>query len=115
METPDQPRRNPMYPWLRVLLWMLPAGFVAVSVFGVSVLVPKFSVDERLLSCVWVALNLAFVVGVGWCDYTLASDSVSKSYRPWTYILSFSLGQIILAPSLLALAVFAISSMLAMN
>jgi hypothetical protein len=107
-------KHNRIYPWLRVMLWLTPAGYLAISGAG-FLLLANFVIHnpeshQTILVSVWVLLALAFFVAAGWCDHKLATDTVSKSYRPWNYILSFVLGQIILAPCILAAVTFAVFS-----
>ena len=103
METPDQRPRNPIYPWLRVMLWILPAGFLVISAMGMAVAANILHMNSALSRVVWLVLNALFVIGTGWCDYQLASPNRREAFGVGYVLTLYCLCQIFLAPFLLVL------------
>lgn len=109
MQTPEQPSRNPIYPWLRMLLWILPAGFPILSAMGF-----RFFLHHSVWAPsgpffgIWILLNLLFVIGTGWCDYRLSPRARTHPDSAVKAIVVFFLCQLFLIPFLLACAIFAI-------
>lgn len=99
--------RNPTHPWLRVILWILPAGFVVFGSALVSLLVGSFSRSEGAMMTVCVVVNILFLIGAGWCDYHLSAPVRKKSIGVGSAVVIFFFSQILLAPFILAIAVFA--------
>lgn len=98
--------RNPLYPWLRVMLWIIPTGFTVltaafVASFGRSV---TFSNSSTIEIC--ALLDVAFVIGAGWCDFQLSSPKRKANQTVGIAILLFFLGQIFIIPILLGALVF---------
>ncbi|MEO5711946.1 MAG: hypothetical protein ABIT37_00510 [Luteolibacter sp.] len=110
METPEQPPRNAIYPWLRVLLWILPAGFLFMSVGGLFALSNNIPISEGSTISASILLNVLFLIGAGWCDYKLSPPG-RKNYRSaGMAICLFFLSQIFLVPILLGAVAFALCS-----
>ena len=102
--------RNPIYPWLRVMLWILPTGFLVISVGGLFALSNNINIGEATVIVASILLNALFLIGTGWCDYQL-SPSERKNYRSvGMAICLFFLSQIFLVPILLGVVVFALCS-----
>lgn len=99
--------RNPLYPWLRVILWMIPSGFVLLSSAGIFSLGNMRVFNNYLAVILWVLLNIAFVIGVGWCDYQLSSPERKRTRKIGLAILLFFIIQIFIIPLLIGAFTFA--------
>lgn len=109
MNPPELPNRNPLYPWLRVLLWLVPAGFVLIAGVGISLLARPLRIPEPAMIGLWIVVSLLFTGAAGWCDHRLAADdSATKTYQPWLYVILFVLGQLIGVPLVLGVAMFGV-------
>ncbi|MEO7099620.1 MAG: hypothetical protein ABI162_09690 [Luteolibacter sp.] len=110
METPEPLPRNPIYQWLRVMLWILPTGFLVISVGGLSALSNNFPISEGMVIAASVLLNVLFVIGAGWCDYKLSPPERKNRPSVGVAIFLFFLSQLFIVPILIGAVVFALYS-----
>jgi len=111
METPEQPPRNPIYPWLRVLLWILPAGFPIISAMVIGLLHQSVWAPSGPFFGIWIILTILFVIGTGWCDYRLSPRARTHTDSAVKAVVVFFLCQLFLVPFLLACAIFALCAL----
>ncbi len=90
----------------RVILWLLPAGFVVLSAVGLILLVSHGILPSRWGTVIfWLILNLAFVAGAGWfygmlsCSARGESDVLYRAVQFWFF-------QMFLVPLLLRLLLY---------
>ena len=110
MENPEPLPRNPIHPWLRVLLWILPAGFLVMSVGGLSALSNNVPISEAAVISASALLNVLFLIGAGWCDYKLSPPGRKNRRSVGMAISLFFLSQLFLVPMLLGAVFFALCS-----
>jgi hypothetical protein len=110
METPEPLSRNPIYPWLRVMLWILPTGFLIVSVAGLFAIANNIRVSEGTIISASILLNVLFLIGTGWCDFKLSPPERKNTQSVGMAIFLFCLCQVFLVPIALGALVFAFCS-----
>ena len=103
METPEQPPRNPIYPWLRVILWILPAGFIVISAMSLAAAAYMLHTNSALNMVAWLVLNVLFVIATGWCEYQLTPPNRRGALGVGYALTLYFLCQVMLAPFLLVL------------
>ncbi|MEO7341673.1 MAG: hypothetical protein ABI073_12410 [Luteolibacter sp.] len=50
----------------RVLLWLLPMGFAAITAFGLRSYSRYLPFPPSISICLWCVLNVGFIFGAGW-------------------------------------------------
>ena len=105
MENTDTLPRNSLYPYLRVMLLILPTGFFVISGVGAAAAGSLLHASPAIQVPVWILINVLFVIGTGWCDYQLSPPSLKKSHGVVYANVLFFLCQIILIPFLLVFVV----------
>lgn len=88
-----------MHIFMRVMLWILPTGYLLMSFVGMSWLMTKFSHANSIVIVLWILSNVVFVVGAGWCDYKLVRGWVKNHYFEVTSVVMFVFLQMIYIPS----------------
>ncbi len=96
--------RNPLYPWFRVILWLLPSVFLVSSILVFAWLATKFRISYQIGFPILLVGNVAFVIYAGWCDYKLAENWVKTTYFEITSVLMFCFLQILITPLLLIMS-----------
>ncbi|MEO5711945.1 MAG: hypothetical protein ABIT37_00505 [Luteolibacter sp.] len=94
----NNPLTNPAHAWLRGIMWTLPTGFIWMSAFGVNYLASFFGMNSGLSTCIWMLLNIGFVIGAGWYDSLLSSHARMSPGVSYLWIIQFFLHQLYLMP-----------------
>ena len=103
MENPEPLPRNPIYPWLRVMLWILPAGFMIIGSALIGAVVSSIFRNDVVATTACVVGNVLFLIGTGWCDYQLSPPDRKKSTGVGSAVTLFFFSQILLAPFIVIL------------
>ena len=67
----------------------------------------SFLRNDALVTAACVVVNVLFLIGSGWCDYQLSPPARKKSMGAGMAVALFFFSQLLLAPFLLAVVVFA--------
>jgi hypothetical protein len=99
----DGQQKNSIYPWLRLMLWILPAGFTVLSAMAIGTAGDFLHVTSfRLSMFVWILINVLFIIGTGWCDYQLSLPDRKQRSGVVHATALFFLCQVFVAPLILA-------------
>ncbi len=91
---------------IRLVLWLLPAGFVTLSAAGFSLLTTRGFLPSNWGSRIsWLILNIAFVGGAGWF-YGMLSASARGETDVLYRAVQFWFFQMFLIPLLLGFLLY---------
>ncbi|MEO5711947.1 MAG: hypothetical protein ABIT37_00515 [Luteolibacter sp.] len=77
----------------RVTLWILPTAFAVMSVFGHANYSRHMPFSSNTALCLWFLLNGFFVLGTGWFNALLSTDSRLELHGIIQRLILFSLIQ----------------------
>ncbi len=105
---PEQqpPQVNRAQAWFRVMLWLMPTGFLVASAVGLGWVHEKLLPSDSIVA-VWCLLNLALLIGAGW--FTAILSTRSPNERVVHGMFTFVMCQLFLVPALLGLLLFMIN------
>lgn len=84
----------------RATLWVLPTGFIVISVVGIEWLVDMIGFPSSIVVPVWLALGTAFTGGTGWFHSWLSGDAHIKPGGIRSRTLKFVLLQLLVVPGI---------------
>ncbi|GAA5129890.1 hypothetical protein JIN84_03935 [Luteolibacter yonseiensis] len=86
---------NPVYSWLRVILWLIPTSFF---LFGgiVAVVGRRLGLDPAIADLLGYSVIGLFLVGAGWSDFKLAGAEWKQSFNLVGWIAFYIFCQVIL-------------------
>ena len=101
MEAP----KNRAQAWFRVVLWILPSGFVVASAVGLGWIHENLFRNDLVVG-LWFLLNLAFLIGAGWVQSVLANRLRTEANAVIRGVGAFVVYQLFLIPLLLGLLLY---------
>ncbi|GAA5484291.1 hypothetical protein [Haloferula sargassicola] len=105
-ELPPPPPNNAAIGWFRFVLWILPAGMLALWAALLGSLGLRGS-DQWLMTA-WVLLSVASTYGIGWFDARLSQKRKLLGRSEWSHAAIFVLAQLVVAPAVLVGVLFSI-------
>ena len=106
LETHFKPPINRAQATVRVILWLLPAGFVVLSAEGCDWLKYRGILASSWGFGVWLILNVAFALGAGWFNAMLSTKARAEADGVAYRTVMFFFLQLFLIPLLLLIMFF---------
>jgi hypothetical protein len=91
---------NPIYSWLRVILWLVPFSFLIPST-AVFIAGRYLGLNDTISILLASSSFALFLTGAGWCDFKLADKGWKNSFN-----LPGSVGFYILCQVILVIIIF---------
>ena len=105
-EAHSKPPINRAQATVRVILWLLPAGFAVLSAEGCNWLKYRGILASSWGFGVWLLLNVAFALGAGWFNAMLSTKARGEADGVAYRTVMFFFLQLFLIPVLLGLFLF---------
>ncbi|RYD47144.1 MAG: hypothetical protein EOP85_06045 [Verrucomicrobiaceae bacterium] len=95
---------NPILPWLRIILWLIPVSFLIPSAaIGLAGL--KLGWNPTITGILALSSTALLLVGAGWCDFKLASQNWKESFNLIGSIAFYVFCQVVLVTMISAILI----------